>query len=132
VADYHRFCRLLLAGGVYEGRRLVSAETIADMTRNHLPPGRSVYDFGKGLFADETYRNTGFGLGVSVTLKPDEGGSVGDYGWGGVFSTLFRIEPRHQSYWIFMTQLLPITAYPLQRDMARLVSAARLSNFATT
>ena len=34
--DWHRFARLLLGGGTLDGRRLLSAESVRQMTTNHL------------------------------------------------------------------------------------------------
>jgi len=39
--DYMRFSRMLLNGGELEGARLLSPKTVALMTMNHLPGGRT-------------------------------------------------------------------------------------------
>ena len=40
VADYLRFCRMLLNGGELDGARILSPKTIELMTANHLPGGQ--------------------------------------------------------------------------------------------
>lgn len=64
----------------------------------------------------------GFGLGVYVITNPLEapGGILsgqGEYGWGGVASTAFYIDPINEISFIFMTQLVPSTSYPLRSHM---------------
>ncbi|HWK48417.1 MAG TPA: serine hydrolase domain-containing protein, partial [Steroidobacter sp.] len=44
AADYLRFCRMLLNGGVLDGVRLLSPKTIELMTTNHLPGGKELPD----------------------------------------------------------------------------------------
>jgi CubicO group peptidase (beta-lactamase class C family) len=49
----------------------------------------------------------GFGLGFTVRTAPGESanlGSVGDYGWGGIFGTLFFVDPKERLIGIYMIQ----------------------------
>ena len=39
VADYYRFCRMLLNGGALDGAQILSPKTIELMTANHIPGG---------------------------------------------------------------------------------------------
>ena len=38
----------------------------------------------------------------------------GEFGWGGVASTWFSINPTKQAYCLFMSQLIPSTVYPIR------------------
>jgi CubicO group peptidase (beta-lactamase class C family) len=50
--------------------------------------------------------------------------SVGEYAWGGAASTYFFIDPAEELIVIFMTQLLPSSAYPIRRQLKTLVYQA--------
>lgn len=127
AADYLRFCRMLLNGGVLEGTRLLSPKTIELMTANHLPGGKELPELSVALFSEASYSGVGFGLGFAVTTDPARTlipGSAGDYSWGGMAGTYFWIDPREQLIVIFMTQLIPSTLYNLRRELRTLVYSA--------
>ncbi|ABD88739.1 serine hydrolase domain-containing protein [Rhodopseudomonas palustris] len=127
ASDYLIFCRALLNGGERDGVRLIGPKTLALMTSNHLPGGRDLTEMSKSMFSEAAYAGIGFGLGFSVTLQPARtliAGSAGEYAWGGAASTAFWIDPAEQLITIFMTQLLPSSAYPLRRELRTMVYAA--------
>src|SRR5579872_283045 len=62
-ADYLTFCRALLNGGELDGVRLVGPKTLALMTSNHLPDGKTLPELSRSLFSEATYHGIGFGLG---------------------------------------------------------------------
>src|ERR1700678_594181 len=125
--DYLTFCRALLNGGELNGVRLIGPKTLALMTSNHLPGGRTLPELSRSLFSEATYHGIGFGLGVSVTLEPARTlipGSAGEYAWGGAATTSFWIDPAEELIAIFMTQVLPSSAYPIRRELRTMVYAA--------
>jgi CubicO group peptidase (beta-lactamase class C family) len=127
VADYLRFCRMLLNGGELDGARILSPKTIELMTANHLPGEKELPDLSVSLFSEATYTGVGFGLGFAVTLNAARTlmpGGQGDYSWGGMASTYFWIDPREELIVIFMTQLTPSATYPIRRELRTLVYSA--------
>ncbi|MGA7809571.1 serine hydrolase domain-containing protein [Bradyrhizobium sp.] len=127
AADYLTFCRALLNGGELEGIRLLGPKTLALMTANHLPGGRDLPEMSRSLFSEAAYQGIGFGLGFSVTMDPAKTlipGSRGEYAWGGAASTAFWIDPAEELIAIFMTQVLPSSAYPIRRELRTLVYSA--------
>lgn len=126
--DYFRFSRMLLNGGELDGVRLLSRKTIELMTMNHLPCGQDLTQLAlPGGFSESAYAGVGFGLGFSVMLDPARTqivGSVGEYAWGGAASTAFWIDPVEDLIVIFMTQLMPSSAYPIRRELRTLTYAA--------
>src|ERR1700691_6054942 len=127
TADYLTFCRALLNGGELNGVRLIGPKTLALMTSNHLPGGRDLPEMSKSLFSEANYNGIGFGLGFSVTMNPAQTlipGSAGEYAWGGAATTSFWIDPAEHLVAIFMTQVLPSSAYPLRRELRTMVYAA--------
>lgn len=127
AADYLTFCRALLNGGTLDGVRLIGPKTLALMTANHLPGNRDLPEMSRSMFAEATYSGVGFGLGFSVTMSPAKTlvpGSPGEYAWGGAATTSFWIDPAEELITIFMTQVIPSSAYPVRRELRTMVYAA--------
>ncbi|TWP35594.1 serine hydrolase domain-containing protein [Leekyejoonella antrihumi] len=127
MADYTRFTDLLLHGGRLGDVRLLSDRTVSFMTRNHLPGGADLDEFGIPLFAETPFRGVGFGLGFSVTIDPVRAAlasSAGEFGWGGMASTYFWVDPAEDMTIVFMTQVMPSSAYPVRSELKQLVYSA--------
>ncbi|NNM77509.1 beta-lactamase family protein [Sphingomonas sp. ID1715] len=127
AADYHRFCAMLLNKGELHGTRLLSPKTIELMTINHLPGGSDLASMSRSLFSEATNAGVGFGLGFAVTINLAPTlvhGSVGEYYWGGMFSTAFHIDPVERLIFIFMTQLSPSNTYPVRRELKTMIYSA--------
>jgi CubicO group peptidase (beta-lactamase class C family) len=108
AGDYARFLQMLLAGGTFEGRRLLSRKTIELMTADHLGPITGA--------ADLLLPGHGFGLGFAVRLHAGIAqvpGSVGQYFWGGLAGTTFWVDPAEQLFALMLIQA------PGQRDYYR-------------
>lgn len=125
--DYHRFCAMLLNGGELNGERIISRKTLQLMTLNHLPGGSDLASMSRSLFSEATNAGVGFGLGFAVntdvarTMIP---GSVGEFYWGGMFSTAFFVDPVEEIAMVFMTQMSPSSTYPIRRELKTLIYSA--------
>ncbi len=118
MADYLRFCQMLLNKGVLDGVRLLGRETVELMSRNHLLPE----------VQGEPQPGFGFGLGVAVLTDLaayGELGSVGMYRWGGAANTTFWIDPQEDLIGILMTQLIS-SPFLLVNDFRNLTYQALL------
>ena len=127
AADYLTFCRALLNRGELGGVRLIAPKTLALMTSNHLPGGRNLTELSRSMFSEATLAGVGFGLGFAVTMNPAQTllpGSSGEYYWGGAATTSFWIDPAEELITIFMTQVLPSSAYPVRRELRTMVYSA--------
>lgn len=125
--DYHRFCTMCLNGGVLDGTRILGRKTIELMTINHLPGKADLSVMSKSLFSETQNAGTGFGLGFAVTIDVARSmmpGSVGEFYWGGMFSTAFFIDPVERIHMVFMTQLSPSSLYPIRRELKTMIYAA--------
>ncbi|MDB5984248.1 MAG: serine hydrolase [Pseudomonas sp.] len=125
--DYMRFCRMLLNGGELDGARIVSPKTLKLMTLNHLPGGKEIGEMSDSPFSETLIDGLGFGLGFAVTIdqaRTMNSGSLGEFFWGGMASTGFWIDPVEDLAVVFMTQLMPSSAYPIRRELRTLVYAA--------
>ncbi len=125
LADYFRFVEMIRLGGALDGQRLVSPRTLAFMRRNHL--AGDIASMGPSSFAEMPMDGVGFGIGGSVVLDPGRmraPGSVGDYSWGGMASTIFWTDPLEDLSVIFFTQLIPSSTYANRPELKALVHAA--------
>jgi CubicO group peptidase (beta-lactamase class C family) len=114
AADYGRFAQMLLNGGVLDGARLLSPKTIELMTASHTADLGASPVVGAGA---------GFGLGFRVVtdLAASQAvGSVGNYGWSGIYGTVFWVDPQEQLVAIMMVQRYP-GAGPVQSAFQPLV-----------
>lgn len=120
--DYLRFCCMLLAQGSANGERLLSRKTVELMTQNHLPAASLPFEI-----SGEPRPGYGYGLGLRVMLDVAASrlaGSPGEYGWSGVASTYFWIDPVEQLIGIQMAQFQPSGVHPIERDFRTLAYAA--------
>jgi CubicO group peptidase (beta-lactamase class C family) len=127
ASDYLTFCRALLNRGELGGVRLLGPKTLALMTTNHLPGGRDLPAMSRSMFAEATYNGMGFGLGFAVSMNPAQmliAGSPGEYNWGGAAGTAFWIDPAEELITIFMTQVMPSTAFPIRRELRTMIYSA--------
>ena len=127
ATDYLRFCKMLLAGGTLDGRRVIGSRTLNLMTCNHLPGGQDMSRFALGSFSETAYNGVGFGLGFANRLDPAANGSPcseGSYYWGGLASTLFWVDPREELIVIFMTQLIPSSIFNFRGQLESIIYGA--------
>ena len=114
ATDYARFLQMLLNGGTFEGRRLLSRKTIELMTADHLGPVTGAPDL--------LIPGHGFGLGFAVRLQAGIApvpGSIGQYFWGGLAGTTFWVDPAEQLFALLLIQAPGLRDYyrTLFRDL---------------
>ena len=102
--DFLRFSQVFLNNGELDGTRMLRPETVALMTRNHIPD--SVLPIGaRGYMA-----GSGWGLGFNVVLDssayPFPVGE-GEYWWDGSAGTRFSIDPEHGIVTVVMAAVSP-------------------------
>jgi CubicO group peptidase (beta-lactamase class C family) len=90
------------------------------MSANHLENNGELIDHAfDASFSESIGAGVGFGYGVSVIVRPEVArgakySSKGEFGWGGVASTFFSVNPAQKMFCIMMTQLIPSTHYPIR------------------
>lgn len=116
VPDFLRFCQMLLDGGVFNGVRLLNADTAARITANGLPPDVLKQRGGR----------MGWGLAnVNVLMEPDGSGAhAGEYGWDGTAGTIFWNDPAARTSIVLMTQSSPADPGGLRRQFKAAVLQA--------
>ncbi len=100
VHDYLAFGRMLLAGGVRRGERIVAPELVAAMTSDQLTPEQRHTD-------DPIRDGRGWGFGLSIIDPPGSaGGGPKGYGWSGGFGTVWVNDPEEDLVAILCNRLL--------------------------
>ncbi|AWT46443.1 MULTISPECIES: serine hydrolase domain-containing protein [Streptomyces] len=126
--DWHRFMEFLRRRGELDGVRLLAPETVDLMTRNHLPGGADLRSFGSRPAHDEPGNDgVGFGLGVSVVVDPartQAPSGLGTFGWSGVATTTFWVDPGRDLTVQFLTQVRPRRSLRIFPELKRLVHEA--------
>ncbi len=120
LADYARFCQMLLNDGELSGTRLLGRKTVEYMRMNHLPEDSDMAAMGQPVWSETSYDGIGFGLGFAVVLDPVKAQvitSPGEHHWGGAASTFFWLDPQEELCVIFLTQLMPSSTYPIRREL---------------
>jgi CubicO group peptidase (beta-lactamase class C family) len=96
AADMAKFYQMILNGGTHEGKRLVSAKAIAEMSRPHKAGGKTL--------------NYGLGWQTGNGDKPAIAGfSKNAFGHGGAFATHGFIDPERKLVTVFMVQNVLVT-----------------------
>jgi CubicO group peptidase (beta-lactamase class C family) len=97
--DYARFLEMIRNGGVLDGVRVLAPRTVELMTTNQIGSLHST----TGL---------GFGLGFQTTDRYGANGmdSVGSFGWGGAYGSVYRVDPQARLVIVLMIQLMPSTS----------------------
>jgi CubicO group peptidase (beta-lactamase class C family) len=94
--DYARFLEMIRNGGALDGVRILSPRTVELMTTNQV-----------GTLHSST--GLGFGLGFETTDRYGANGldSVGAFGWGGAYGSVYRVDPKSHLVLVLMIQMLP-------------------------
>jgi len=98
IEDYAKFCQMMLNGGKFNDKQILSRKTIEMMTTNQIGD----------LF---TWSNENkFGLGFELITQKGMSslmGSVGTFKWGGMYTTDYNIDPKEDMIILFYTNVNP-------------------------
>ena len=117
--DYSNFCIMLLNGGIFKGKRIISEKSIGIMTKKYS----SSYPLEE--FADTS--KLGFNYGFSMFVLDDPlvdgtGSPKGIYGWSGYHGTHFWIDPTKKMFGLFMSRHRQnISNIDVQKELRRVV-----------
>lgn len=100
VDDYLAFAQMMLGGGLYRGKRLLSGPSVEMMTTDQLTPEQQA---SAGFFLDE---GRGWGLGVSLLTDRKDGAGSPPFGWEGGLGSAWYTDPNEGTVGILMTQVL--------------------------
>jgi len=115
IEDYGIFLQMLLNGGVYNGKRLLSRNSVRMMTSNQI--GDVTYGGG----------NDKFGLGFAVVTDKSSArtpANEGTFSWGGAFATSYWVDPKENMVYLFYRQLQNTTKGEMAEKFRTLVYQA--------
>jgi CubicO group peptidase (beta-lactamase class C family) len=96
LMDYAVFLQMLLNGGTYNGKQILSHNTVRMMTSNQI---------------DETVMGGDwFGLGFGLTTEKEAAGwpqNVGTFEWGGMFATTYWVDPKEKLIGLMFRNIWP-------------------------
>jgi CubicO group peptidase (beta-lactamase class C family) len=97
AGDYMRFAQMLANGGVLDGVRIISQQSVDLMRSNQLPNGQTEIP---------GYPGNAFGLDFAVVTDPAKNGgmSEGSYWWWGIAGSWFWIDPVEDLVFVGMIQ----------------------------
>lgn len=131
VGDYARFAQMLLNGGEFGGKRIVSRAGVKLMMTNQLPDDMLAQGWGVGK--QQIRPGFGYGFNGVVFTDPKAAGipvGLGTYHWDGAAGTWFWVDPANDLIFVGMVQLLSETAPPLQATTQTLMADAILQEAA--
>jgi CubicO group peptidase (beta-lactamase class C family) len=111
--DYLRFLRALMNGGELDGNRILRAETVAMMGRNHmgaldvLPMKSAIPRLSNDV---ELFPGMAKKWGLSFLINTERGPagrSAGSLAWAGLNNTYYWLDPVRKVAGVLMAQILP-------------------------
>jgi CubicO group peptidase (beta-lactamase class C family) len=124
LSDFAKFSQMLLDGGKFEGKQIISPKSFELMTSDHIGPGSGVardffYFPGDGF---------GYGLGFGVrtdpgNAKPPPPGSLGELKWDGASGCYFVIDPKQDMFFVLLEQT-PSERQRIQKAIKLLINEA--------
>ncbi|MCI2048477.1 MAG: beta-lactamase family protein [Lachnospiraceae bacterium] len=123
IDDYMRFCRMLLAGGEWKGRHIISPTTVHRMSTGHLTPAQqAVFDRDLSHLAGYSYGNlmrTMHDPASSLALS-----SEGEFGWDGWLGTFMMVDPANDLTTVYMQQIVDAGMTTYTRRLKNIIYAA--------
>jgi CubicO group peptidase (beta-lactamase class C family) len=113
ITDYARFLQMMVDGGVYNGKRILSERTVELMTCNQI----GNLSLGKDKF----------GLGFQVTTQEGQavmGVSNGSFSWGGFWGTTYWADPEENLVCLLFCQQFPLSHGDIENKFRVLVYSA--------
>jgi CubicO group peptidase (beta-lactamase class C family) len=102
IQDYARICQFILNKGEFNGKRLLSKNTVELMSRNQI---------GESFVWD---RQDKFGLGLQIITPESHYGdnaSPGSLTWGGMYCSEYTIDPKEDLILLVFTNVHPYAHY---------------------
>jgi CubicO group peptidase (beta-lactamase class C family) len=124
MSDYARFAQMLLDGGKFEGKTILSPKAFELMTTDQIGPDSGV---GRDHFY---FPGDGFGFGLGLAVRTDPGnakppppGSLGELKWDGASGCYFVIDRKQDMFFILLEQT-PSERQRIQRSVKQLIYEA--------
>ena len=130
VDDYLLFARMLLAGGMLDGVRVLSEQSVHWMRSDRLTEEQKRQDFLGAPF----WIGRGFGLNLSGVTDPARSrqlygpGGLGTFSWPGAYGTWWQADPSADVILVYLIQNLPSLSVDAAAAVAGNTSLAKLQS----
>lgn len=117
IKDYANFCEMLLNNGIFKGKQILGRKTIELMLRNQIGS------------AEVWNTKNKFGLGFELMTEEglaNQPGTFGSFGWGGLYSTDYLIDPKEDMFMIIYTNAYPFSNPDINKRFKVMVYQALL------
>lgn len=125
LKDYSHFLQMFINGGEFKGNRILSPTTVDLFSINQAPSEALPFNIAGN--EDLFHRGYGFSLATRVLMnvgQSGQAGSVGEFGWDGMYCTHCWVDRSLGIYGIFMTQFDSFNHYPLADTFKQLTYQA--------
>lgn len=96
--DFANFVEMVLNGGEFEGKRILSQATVSKMLSSHTT-GLDTH------FMPRVYKGTGFGYGFGIKEIAGDDRAQGSFFWSGMGGTVFWADPKNDLQVVVMFQV---------------------------
>jgi CubicO group peptidase (beta-lactamase class C family) len=113
IEDYAKFLQMMLNGGEYYGKKIISRKTVELMTSNQI--------------GNLNVGSNKFGLGFEITTEEGQarlGVSKGSFSWGGFYGTTYWADPKEKLVCLLFGQQWPISHGEIGDEFRVLVYSA--------
>jgi CubicO group peptidase (beta-lactamase class C family) len=124
MADFSRFAQMLLDGGKFDGKTILSPKGYELLTTDQVGKGSGV---GRDHFY---FPGDGFGFGLGLAVRTDPGnakppppGSLGELKWDGASGCYFVIDRKQDMFFVLLEQT-PTERQRIQRTLKLLIYEA--------
>jgi CubicO group peptidase (beta-lactamase class C family) len=124
MSDLAKFSQMVLDGGKFEGKQIISPKSFESMTSDYVGPG-------SGVARDYFYfPGDGFGFGLGFGLRTDPGnakppppGSLGELKWDGASGCYFVVDRKQDMFFVLLEQT-PSERQRIQKAVKQLIYEA--------
>ncbi len=119
IDDYANFARMLMNGGTFEGKEILTKRTVKFMTSPQLTD-----DQQKDMACWSTLGGFSYGNLMRIMKNPDKAGIMagqGEYGWDGWLGPYFCNDPESRRTVLMLTQRVDYGTGPVTRKLRNII-----------
>jgi len=119
VDDYANFARMLMNGGIFEGKEILTKRTVKFMTSAKLTPWQQ-----NDMYSWQTLGGFSYGNLMRIMKDPEKAGIMageGEYGWDGWLGPYFCNDPESRTSIIMLTQRVDYGTGPVTRKLRNII-----------
>ena len=119
IDDYANFARMLMNGGTFEGKEILTRRTVEFMTNAKLTPWQQ-----QDLYSWQCLGGFSYGNLMRIMKEPEKAGimaGMGEYGWDGWLGPYFVNDPESRTTFLMLTQRTDYGTGPVTRKIRNVI-----------